>query len=79
MTGTTRKIKFSKTQLSKLIQSGGFLLGPLSPVNMLHRILCSYAKELKNMNPKGLEHKSYGYIFANAGLNILSKKVSNVN
>ena len=54
-------------------------MGPLSPVNMLRLILGSYAKELKNMNPKGVEHKSPGYIFVNTGLNILSKKLCNVN
>ena len=57
--GLLANIKFSKTQLSKIIQSWGlltydslYLMGPLSPLKMMNSILNSYVKELKNTDTK---------------------------
>ena len=57
--GLLANLKFSKTQLSKIIQSWGlltydslYLMGPLSPLKMMNSILNSYVKELKNTDTK---------------------------
>ena len=61
--GLSAVIKFSKTQLFKMIKLGGFLIPsvPLSlfdslpPVKMVNSIANSYEKELKDMDPTALE------------------------
>ena len=73
--GPSANIKFSKTQLSKMVQSGGFLFGPLNPLSPISSIINSHAKEPKNMGPKELKSKSPGYIFANTGLIFFVKKL----
>ena len=57
--GSWANIQFSKTQLSKMIQSGGllthdslYLMGSPSPYRMMNSIVTSYVKEFKNIYAK---------------------------
>ena len=52
----------SKTQLLKMVQSGGFLV-LLNTLSSAVSIMNSYAKELKNMDPRESKNKSLVYIF----------------
>ena len=54
----------SKTQLLKMVQSGGFLV-LLNTLSSAVSIMNSYAKELKNMDPRESKNKSLVYIFLN--------------
>ena len=54
----------SKTQLLKMVQSGGFLV-LLNTLSSAVSIMSSYAKELKNMDPRESKNKSLVYIFLN--------------
>ena len=54
--GSLTNIKFSKTQLSKIIQLGKFL-SILLVLLSIHSIMISYAEEPKNMNRKKLINK----------------------
>ena len=72
--GSSANIKFSKSQLSKMIQSGGLLIpDPLGtfasfpPFNMIDSIVNSYKKELKNTDPKKLNNN----LFVDRRLNII--------
>ena len=60
--GPSANIKFSKTQLSKMVQSRRFLipdaigmLSSFSPFKIINSITSSYGKELKDTDPKRLE------------------------
>ena len=71
-------IKFSKIQLCKMVQLEGILMpGDImgSLPKLPKSIMNSYAKKLKNMNPKELINKGSRYIFANAAVDNLSKKL----
>ena len=54
----------SKTQLLKMVQSGGFLV-LLNTLSSAVSIMNLYAKELKNMDPRESKNKSLVYIFLN--------------
>ena len=83
--GSSANIKFSKTQLAKMIQSGGFMsLVPLygssdppfrktfsSAKSLAESLTNSYAKELKNTGSKKLDENT----LVDAGLSLLGKKI----
>ena len=78
--GSSAIIKFSKTQLSKIVQLGGFLIGPPNifgpPIipeitSLVNPIINSVVKELKNTGTKKLNKD----ILVDAGLNIIGKKI----
>ena len=51
--------KFSKTQLSQIVQSGGFLpefLGSIPPFYMINLIANSYGKKINNIDLKELNN-----------------------
>ena len=65
--------------MSKIVQFGGILFGPPnifgSPIKEIisspNSIKNSFAKELKNKDPKGIDSK----LFLDTGLNIIGKKI----
>ena len=79
--GSSANIKFSKTQLAKMIQSGGFmslvpLYGSSDPpfrktFSSAKSLTNSYAKELKNTGSKKLDENT----LVDAGLSLLGKKI----
>ena len=73
--GSSPYIKFSKTQLSKMIQSGKFIYpecyNKFPPFKTINSVGNSFEKELKNAGSKGLNND----LIVDAGLNIISKKI----
>ena len=78
--GSSANIKFSKTQLSKIVQLGGFVFGPddifgppIIPeiTSLVNLIINSFVKKLKNTGTKNLNKD----ILPDAGLNIIGKKI----
>ena len=77
--GSSVDVKFSKTQLSKTVQSGGFVMhdplgifGSFSPLKIINSIANSYLKELHITIPKKLNNN----LLEDAGLNIFGKRKS---
>ena len=75
---SSANIKFSETQLSKMIQSEGFLnpldniFGPLSSITLLNSIANPYLREFKNENiTKEIKNKGVGDLLADTRFNIL--------
>ena len=63
--GSSANIKFSKTQLSKMIQSGGFLTditGLDNSVNFPFKVLDSYSNKLNNIDTKNIRIKRIIFI-----------------
>ena len=73
--GSAPNIKFSKTQLSKIVQF--FLPDPVGllcsfpPLNTINSVATSYKKELKNTDPNELN----GNLIIDTRLNIIGKKL----
>ena len=64
--GSSANIKFSKTQLSKMIQSGGVMTGTSGIddfINFPFKIAISYLKDLSNIDIKKI-NKIIGIIFS---------------
>ena len=81
-TNSSANIRFPKTQLSKIVQLGGFLFGPpniFSPpiepnkkmTSLANQITNSFIKELKNAGTKKLNND----ILVDAGLDTVGKKI----
>ena len=69
--GSSANIKFSKTQLSKIVQLGGFLFGPpIQPIkeitSLANSITNSFKEEINNTGTKKLNND----ILVDAGLDI---------
>ena len=81
---SSANVTLSKTQLSKMVQSGEFftpsgpltIFGSLPPVKIINSIVSSYEKELKKMDSKKLEDKGIDNLLVDKGLNIIGKKNS---
>ena len=78
--GLSTNIKFSKHQLSKMIQSGVILIGISGITSGLDnivkfpfKVLESYSKELNRVDTKKYKNKNNLYI--DAELNIIGKKI----
>ena len=79
--GSSANIKFPKTPLSKMIQSGGFLTdisgitsGLYNIVNFPFRVLKSYSKGLNNIDTKNYKNnKNKNNLYIDAGLNMIGK------
>ena len=78
--GSSPNIKFSKTQLSNIVQSEGFIFGPPNEfisldvfdfTKRLMSLVSSIAKESKNLGAKKLNKDT----FVDAGLNLIDKKI----
>ena len=79
--GSSANLKCSKTQLSKILQSGGFIFGPpdvfispdvFDPTTGLMSLVSLIAKESKNMSAKKLNKDN----FVDAGFNLIAKKIT---
>ena len=73
--GSSANIKLSKTQLSKMIQSGGVMTGISGMDNFINfpfEMENLYLKELSNIDTKKINRNN---LFIDAGLNIIGKKV----
>ena len=76
--GSSTNMKFSKTQLSNMIQSGGVLrnpfngiFDPLSPIKMFNLIAGSYVKEIK----KEIVNEGVADLLVVTGFDILGKEI----
>ena len=75
--GASANMKFSKTQLSKILQLGGFLFSSgilnlaMAPIKRFFSLENSIAKELKNGGAKKINSD----ILVDAGLNLLGSKI----
>ena len=70
-------IKFSKTQLSKMIQSGGVIIGKSGIDNFVDfpfKMANSYLKELSNIYTKKTNKNNRNNLFIDEGLNMTGKK-----
>ena len=81
--GSSANIEFSNTQLSKMIQAGGFIFGPPNifdsgvsdivnaPFQGFSSLVNPISKETKNMGSKKINNES----IVDAGLNLIGKKI----
>ena len=77
--GSSANIKFSKTQLSKIVQLGGFLFGPPDIFGSTVKEIIPSPNSIKNSFGKKLNNKDSKEIdinlFVDTGLNIIGKKI----
>ena len=75
---SSANIKFSKTQLSKMIQSGGVMIGKSGIDNFVDfpfKMANSNLKELSNINKKKKKKNNRNNLFIDEGLNMAGKKI----
>ena len=76
--GSSANIKFSKTQLSKMIQSGEIMIGISGIDNFINfqlKMSNSYLKKLSNIDTKKINKNNMKNLFIDVGLNMIGKKI----
>ena len=74
--GSSDNLKFKKTQLSNIIQSGGVMtdiFGIGNFINFLIKMENAYLKESSNIDTKEINKSNRNNLFTDPGLNIIGE------
>ena len=76
--GSSDNLKFSKAQLSNIIQSGGVITdisGIDNFINFLIKMENAYLKESSNIDTKKINKSNRNNLFIDPGLNIIDENI----
>ena len=73
--GSSDNLKFSKAQLSNIIQSGGVITDISGIDNFIIKMENAYLKESSNIDTKKINKSNRNNLFIDPGLNIIDENI----